>query len=121
MVYSNKTRTQCLRCSATFLALAFSYASCILLWRLCWVRELTLLSCFGLRAAFLIGVIGSFSESFGDCNGVNRVGVRISSEGLGDCRGVKRVGVLISSHTEDFMLDSLYNSDGVGFLEQGTL
>lgn len=106
MVYSNKTRTQCLRCNATFLALAFSYASCILLWRLCWVRELTLLSCVGLRAAFLIGVIGSFPERFGDCNGVNRVGVLFSSESLGECSGVKRLGVLISSHTEDITLES---------------
>ena len=106
MVYSNKTRTQYLRCNATSLALAFSYASCILLWRLCWVRELARLSCVGLRAAFLIGVIGSFSERFGDCNGVNRVGVLFSSESLGDCRGVKRVGVLISSHTEVITLET---------------
>lgn len=51
--------------------------------------ELTLLRCVGLRAAFLIGVIGSFSESMvGDCKG-----------------GVNEVGVLTSSHTEDTMLD----------------
>lgn len=70
------------------------------------MRELALLSCIGLRAAFLIGVIGSFSERFGDCTGVNRVCVLFSSESLGDCRGVKRVGVLISSHTEDVTLES---------------
>lgn len=53
------------------------------------MRELVLLSCVGLRAAFLIGVIGSFSESpEGDCK-----------------RGDERVGVLISSHTKDIKLD----------------
>lgn len=59
MLYSNKSRTQCLRWMATPLNLAFSYTSCNSLRSLPEASELVLLE--GLMKAFCTGEIGSFS------------------------------------------------------------